>query len=826
MKKVKFNALLQCFVSVYQITIGYKHCAKRLIASALLIALNSAAASTIDSPKDSTNKGDRPGDDMTAPIPADQIPPAPVLNVEQALKSIVVQDGFIVENVAAEPLVQSPVDIAFDANGRIWMVEMQTFMPDLDANNEEVPEGRIVLLEDRDADGKADKRTVFLNDVVLPRTISMVKGGILYASHEQLHFAEILADNSLGLHEVVDPEYAKGGTLEHKPNAMHYSLDNWYYNAKSNRKYKVVPLNSTLPAGSKEIYRNKYWKMLLAFTDNRGQWGISSDDYGRLYHNGNSSAARGEYLRPGALMENPGLQFAVEANTLGSNHVFPIRINPGVNRAYLPNILVAEGPNKGKLNKYTAASGNNLYRGDQFPQEFYGVSFTPEPAGNLISVRRVTQGEGKLEGAEIYPQAEILASTDERFRPVNLNTAPDGTLYIVDMYHGVIQHAEYLTTYLREQYESRDLHKHNSGMGRIYRLRWAERPLGELPNMKSESPQQWVAHLEHANGWWRDMARQLIVQNYQQALVPQIKNVFKTSQSHVARINALWTLEGLDAIDIELIESALLDKHRKVKVAGIELSTRLSKNDNKSLAKTLFTLHDNNYELGLNVALVAGQIDSPLVFPALEQVLNMYGGKPYIYEAVINGLTGKEKEFATYLDAKDTFNNSEFTNLLANVGRKDIANSNVLNLSERQKNMYKLGKALYDGKAACFGCHGQDGEGINSMGPPLANSEWVIGKPETLVKILLHGLMGPITVGNKKYDTGMIMPGFAQSLTDEEFAQISTYIRNNWGNKAHVFGGKVFAKIRKETSDKQLPYTEAELIYRSKRKLSPSEASK
>ena len=783
-------------MSDYQVVMGCKKYAGKMLTCILLVLINSASASTTNNSEVKVNKGDRPGHDMTAPIPAEEIPPAPVLNVEEALKSIHVQDGFVIENVAAEPLIDSPVDIAFDANGRIWAVEMQTYMPDLDANNEKVPQGRVVLLEDTDADGKVDKRTVVLNDVVLPRTISMVKGGILYASHESLHFAEILEDDSVGIHEVVDPIYAKGGNVEHKPNAMHYSLDNWYYNAKSNRKYKVVPLNSAIPNKAEVIYQNKYWKMLLSTTENRGQWGISSDDYGRLYHNGNSSAARGEYLRPGALMSNPGLQFAVDANTLGSNHVFPIRINPGVNRAYLPNTLVAEGPNKGKLNKYTAASGNNLYRGDQFPDEFYGVSFTPEPAGNLISVRKVTQVEGKLAGTEIYPQEEILASTDERFRPVNLNTAPDGTLYIVDMYHGVIQHADYLTTYLREQYESRDLQKHNAGMGR--------------------NPRKWVDHLEHPNGWWRDMARQLIVQNYLQSLVPQIREVVKNSQSHIARINALWTLEGLDAIDIEIIKLALLDEHDKVKVAGIELSTRLSKNDHESLAQTLFTLHDDNYELGLNVALVAGQIDSPLALPALEQVLSLYGTKPYVHEAVISGLTGKEKEFARYLDGKDTFNYTEFKELLEKVGRKDIANSNLLNLSKGQQNMYKLGKDLYDGKAACFGCHGQDGEGINSMGPPLVNSEWVIGNPEILAKVLLHGLMGPITVDNKQYNTSMIMPGFAQSLSDAELAQISTYIRNNWGNKAHAFGGNVFTKLRTQTSDRQLPYTEAELIERTK----------
>ena len=131
---------------------------------------------------------------MTAPIAAEEIPPAPVLSVEQALSSMQIQPGFILENVAAEPLVASPIDIAFDSDGRIWVAEMLTFMPDLDGNNEEVPEGSIAVLEDTDGDGKIDKRTVLLDDVVLPRTVAMVKGGILYADHEQLYFAEVLAD--------------------------------------------------------------------------------------------------------------------------------------------------------------------------------------------------------------------------------------------------------------------------------------------------------------------------------------------------------------------------------------------------------------------------------------------------------------------------------------------------------------------------------------------------------------------------------------------------------------------------------------------------------
>jgi putative membrane-bound dehydrogenase-like protein len=771
-----------------------------------LIVVSSLTLASQDEVKPK-NKGDREGHDMTAPLAVENIPPAPVLSVEQALSSMQIQSGFILENVAAEPLVASPIDIAFDADGRIWVAEMLTFMPDLDGNNEEVPEGSIAVLQDTDGDGQVDKRTVLLDDVVLPRTVAIVKGGILYADHEQLYFAEVLAGDKLGIHEVVDPIYAKGGNVEHKPNGMLYALDNWYYNSKSNRKYRALSLNVSIPAGAEEIYRNKYWKMIVAITDNRGQWGISSDDYGRLYHNGNSSPAQGEYLRPGALMKNQGYQSAVKANNIGSTRVYSARVNPGVNRAYLPHTLINEGENKGKLATFTAASGNQLYRGDQFPEDFYGVSFTPEPAGNLVSARRVVETPGVLEGVELYPQAEVLTSTDERFRPVNLNTAPDGSLYIVDMYHGVIQHKEFLTSYLREQYASRGLAKNNRSMGRIYRLRWKENSLGEQPSMSQQTPAQWVKHLSHKNGWWRDMARQLIVQQGDMSVVPAVTKLVSASFDHRVRINALWTLEGLGALNLAVIEAGLSDIHVKVKVSAIELSTRLAVSEHVVIAEHLIILASKGYELALQVALVAGEIKAPRSLLALKQVLVEYADKPWIKEAAISGLTGRAEELKALLG---DFNHSDFIAMLNNVGKEDVANSNVLNLPDYFQESYNRGKVFYDGKAACFGCHGKDGKGIDNMGPPLQASEWVTESEHRLAKILLSGLMGPIKVKGTQYNVSMVMPGFVANLTDQELADVSTYIRNNWGNTASGVWGDMFTKLRKETSNRQMPYTEQE----------------
>ncbi|ROQ18632.1 putative membrane-bound dehydrogenase-like protein [Marinimicrobium koreense] len=756
------------------------------------------------------NLGDREGHDMTPPIAAEDIPPAPVLTVPEALDSMQVQPGFVLDNVAAEPYVFNPVALSFDGNGRIWVAEMTTYMPDLDGNNEDVPTGSIAILDDTNGDGAVDQRTVFLDDIVLPRTIALVKGGILYSDQTQLYFAEVKAGDKLGIREVVDPDYARGGSVEHKPNGMLYALDNWYYNAKSDRRYKVLPLDEQLPEGSEEIYRNQYWKMALSKTESRGQWGISMDDYGRLFHNWNSVPIQGEFLRPNSLNRNPELVQEIKAHSIGGNRVYPARINPGVNRAYLPETLVSEGPDKGKLVNFTASSGSVVYRGNQFPETYYGVGFTPEPAANLISARRIIEGQGELSGEALYPESEILASTDERFRPVNLYTSPDGSLYIVDMYHGVIQHKEFLTTYLREQSEARDLDKNNNNMGRVYRLRWAENELTEKPQLLDKTSSQLVAYLAHENGWYRDTARRLIVQRNDPSVVGEVTRLAQTTDDHRAQINALWTLEGLNAVNPESIRAGLNSPHTKVKVSAIELLTRLSEGEQQEFAADLVKLSTSDYETALQLALSAGQLKIDSTMALLALVLNEYGDQPLINEAVVSGIAGREEELKSYLGDEL---NEKLSGLLALVGNQQIVESNFRYLVTQEQNQYLRGKEMYEGRAACAGCHGQHGKGQDGMAPPLANSDWVGGEPEVLIKVLLHGLRGPIKVNDVEYEFPLVMPGLAgnASFSDQDNADIATYIRNSWGNAAGAISADDVREVRKHTATQNQPYTASEL---------------
>src|SRR5207244_5463861 len=145
--------------------------------------------------------------------------------------------------------------------------------------------------------------------------------------------------------------------------------------------------------------------------------------------------------------------------------VWPIRVNPGINRGYLASFLRPDGT----MIEANANCGPVVYRGDNLPKELSGNVFISEPAGNLVRRQVFVHENGVKSSKNAYDKAEFLASTDERFRPVNMYNAPDGTLYMVDMYRGIIQHGAFMTPFLRKEVLDRQLDK-PIGLGRIFRI--------------------------------------------------------------------------------------------------------------------------------------------------------------------------------------------------------------------------------------------------------------------------------------------------------------------------------------------------------------------
>jgi mono/diheme cytochrome c family protein/glucose/arabinose dehydrogenase len=737
---------------------------------------------------------------MASIVPAEMVPPAPFLPVEEAVKTFQIAPGFVIEPVAAEPLVEMPVTMKFDGDGRMWVCEMRGYMPDIDGHGEDIPQGRIVILEDTDTDGEVDKRTVFLDELLLPRSIHLYDDGVLWADQERLYFTPRNGDQPAGPPVVVDPDYAKGGNVEHKANTLLRGLDNWLYNAKSDRRYKRV---------------GDEW--LIEKTHFRGQWGMSRDDEGRLFYNSNSTLLMADSGYPNVVFGNDGARIKSSfSSRVGSNAVWPIRVNPGVNRAYInekngysSNTI---SPTTYKLINATGASGLAIYRGDQFPAEMYGFAFVTEPSGNLLKAIRLGEGDGGLIGDHPYGDSEFLASTDERFRPVNAHTAPDGSLYILDMYHGIIQHKTYVTSYLREHLLRQGLDKPSNGHGRIYRIRSTEKPLRPVPRLDGLGAAQLVKHLSHPNGWHRDTAQRLIVERGDTGLRKPLGNLlFDGSRGSTSRVTALWCLEGLGLLERAHVEFAASSGNDQLASAALYAGLSLSPEDRSLIAAKLVEDGPGSSRTALYRARFLAESGDAAALEQLVLLMGEHGGQPLVREAAFAGLKGREAEFLRINNGR--FGHKEFIKWLEDAAVRKFKKTAPPKIKGKHLASFQRGEILYQGRAACIGCHGIDGHGLPNLGPPLDGSDWVSGDTGRLVKILLHGLYGPITVSGERYEPPAAMPGLAQNPTvsDADLADIATYVRHAWSNRSSQVSSETISGIRQATEDRNGQiYTEAD----------------
>ena len=473
------------------------------------------------------------------------VPPAPALSEADALDSFKVAPGFRIELVAGDDMLDNPVTITWDGAGRIWVVEMVEYMPNVDGSNENVKTGKISVLEDTDADGRMDRKTLFLDKLEMPRAVAMVDGGVLVAEPPNLWYCRD-TDGDLKCDEKESVlNYARQGPVEHTDNGLMFAIDNWMYNAKSSRRFQF-----------------KDGKIIETATKGRGQWGMSMDNYGRLYYTTNSN-----WLHADWGTHNRGLKMSIDDKSIHS-----IRVNPGINRGYQSNMLKKDG----RLARVTAISGPGIYRGDVYGDEYVNGVFIPEPSANAVGFFRYTENDKgdvafkhQLYDDEKWGKREFLASTDERFRPVSMFTGPDGCLHIVDMYHGILQHKVYVTTFLRKQIIERGLDKDNH-RGRIYRIVPEGKSVpGARPGLDKKSPAELVEVLAHPNGWFRDTAQRLIVQSGDKSVAPALKKLITGSDNQLARIHAIWTMRGIDALDAPLFAKLMNeDKDDKVQLAA------------------------------------------------------------------------------------------------------------------------------------------------------------------------------------------------------------------------------------------------------------------
>jgi mono/diheme cytochrome c family protein/glucose/arabinose dehydrogenase len=804
---------------------------------------------------------DKKGEVQRSLVPAEKIPPAPALTPEQALKSFTVAPGFRLELAAAEPLVQEPVAIAFAPDGRMFVVEMRGYMPDLDGNGEDLPTGRVSALTDTDGDGRYDRATIFADNLILPRAIAFVGDGVLVgAPPELIFFRDTDGDGRADTREIVatdygvrtDPKRPHLANPERAPNSLLWAHDNWIHSAAYTRKFRRV---------------NGAWE--TGTTAFRGQWGLTQDDWGRLYYGSNSDFLRVDVIFADYLARNPHYPRLAGTNVNGADNqlVWPARVNPGINRGYRPEML-----RDGKLKEFTAACGWWIYRGDLLP-ELAGNLFVAEPSGNFVRRAVLKSENGTVRGRNAYAdeKREFIASTDERFRPVGFSTGPDGALYIVDLYRGVLQHRISLTSYLRKQSEDRGLNDPQH-LGRIYRVVPDGKAAPRVATIAAMKPAQWVEKLSHPNAWWRETAQRLLVEARDPALATAVREVATKGPLAPGRVHALAVLDGAGALDRATVLAALGDSSPLVRATAVRVAENFV-SDEAVASRLLALARDAVPEVALQAVLSLGPAKSAALDRELVRAVSSQPGNVFLADALLSGLKGRELPVLESLLADQVAPAAAADKLATGLARGVLGSRDPAAL-ERVLALAAGGKrtaALLDGlvpgvgmsrrpialarqpagwtdlenntaikarlakltdvvvwpgkpgvtaiaavapltpaqqarfeqgralfTAVCSACHQATGRGLDGLAPPLLDSEWVLGSPERSVRIVLQGVRGPITVLGKVH-TGD-MPAFGAALNDEQVSAILTYVRREWGHTAAPVEPETVARIRAATA--------------------------
>jgi mono/diheme cytochrome c family protein len=718
-----------------------------------------------------------------------------VLSYEEprfSLDDYQVEEGFDLSIVASEPFLKAPVTMDFDDKGRMWVVEMIGYMPNLEGIGEEEPNGRISILEDLDKDGVVDHTKVFLDKLTLPRALAHVYGGLLYTDGPKLWFVEIKKDKP-GKKTLVDPLYAEGGNVEHSPNGLMMNIDNWIYNANMNFRYQ-----------------RKKGKWLKEPTTYRGQWGITKDNVGRLYFNDNSTNIKADYVLPNRVIKNKYFKPTISENQrIASNRVFPIH-ETSVNRGYQKGVL----DEKGYLKEVTAACGPMVYRGGIFPEAYNQNAFVCVPEANLIKRNILNFKNIQTTASQAIEGKEFIASTDEGFRPVNLFTGPDGAIYIVDMHRGIIQHKAYISQYLTEQLAGKKLDTLQNA-GRILKVVNKSMKQNPIPDLSKVTSKELVTLLSHPNGWLRDRAQQLLIQKKEKSVIKDLLGLIKVEKEVATSIHALYVLEGMNALSFEVL-SDILNKTKQPQLVAHVLgllerfasASKVAKM--KEIGTQLWAQKNETIDLYLAMSLTAWlKLSEAEFLPLLSEIDKKYEKEKIFQEAIVSSLDGKEATYVKTMNPNALLK-SQLRLAINNREKNDMNSIYVIEkntVDDRTK-----GLRLY--RTICGTCHGADGKGIADLAPPLKGSEYIDGSMHRLASIILHGLSGPIHVNGKLYQLNNEMPGLINnnSISDQDIVDIIKFTQNAFAQQPKGITAADVKKLRDKKPANGGLFNEKELL--------------
>jgi putative membrane-bound dehydrogenase-like protein len=611
------------------------------------------------------------GDPPLDPKDLPRVPPVELANVQ---KTFQIKNGFHLEIAAAEPLVMDPIAMAFDENGRLFVVEMRDYSEMRDVHPHL---GRIRMLEDTNSDGVFDKATIYADDLPWPTGVICYDGGIFVtASPDIIYFKDTNGDGKADTRKVVFTGFGAGKgdklNVQALVNSLVWGLDNRIHGQTAGNGGRVVladqPNAKPIELSGRDFYFDPK-TMEMGTESGGGQYGMCFDDRGRRFACGNShhimtfmyETRYGDrnpfYNMPAPLVDIPVDGPAAEVYRISPEEMWRVIRTKWRVSGVVPGLIEGGGRASGY---FTSATGITIFRGNGWPKENLGDAFIADCGSNLMHRKKVRR-EGVNLVAERPPdeqKVEFLASTDLWFRPVQMANAPDGTLYLADMYREVIEHPWSLPQPIKRLL---DLNAGND-RGRIYRIVPDGYKQPRLPQLSKASTRELVTTLEHPNGWHRDTAARLLYQRQDKSAGPALVNLVKKSKSSLARMHALYALDGIGSLKEQEIVEALNDADPTVREHAIKLSEKFFPAhvpSTKLLTKLTQLAKDPDITVRYQLALTLGEVNGSAKTEPLAVIARQDFNSPWSQAAVLSSLREGAGDLFAKFSADSEASNTE-----------------------------------------------------------------------------------------------------------------------------------------------------------------------
>jgi putative membrane-bound dehydrogenase-like protein len=592
----------------------------------------------------------KPTSDSSDKSYASELPRIPPKNPADALKAFRLKPGFRIELAAAEPLLASPVAIDFDEDGRLYVAEYIEF----NQHDSKVPHGRgrVRLLEDTDGDGVFDKSTVFLDNVVTPTAVCCYDGGVFVGAVPDILYAKDTdGDGKADVRRVVYTGFARDLGGEAIFNSFRWLFDNRIHvqTSTSGGNVRHADRKDARPVSvRRQGFLFDPRTEAFEVTSGGGQHGMSMDDWGRTLVCTSHDPAflimyDGRYLARNPYLEAP----AAAARIAPGGYTTKVtRISPNepwrVVRTRMRTTGVEQPhPTEGAdpSGYFSAATGVTVYRGDAWPADYHGNMFVGEVANNLVYRAKLEPNGLSLTARRADQGPEFLASTDIWFRPVQFANAPDGCLYVVDMYRSLIEDTAFIPPAIVK-------HLDISGgfdMGRLYRIApegYQRRP---PPRLGKATTAELVALLEHPNGWHRDTASRLLYQRQDPAAVAPLRKLAVESKSSLGRMHALYVIDGMKALDVATVLYGLRDADAHVREHALRLAEAFE-SDARIRDRMEEMCRDPDQRVRYQLAFSLGAIKGPMPNRALVMLARRDGGDSWFRLAMLSSVNGRAGE--------------------------------------------------------------------------------------------------------------------------------------------------------------------------------------